>query len=138
MTPWAPERSVQIEEVEKDFFSRVFGVIGRNRTKKVTFALSNRRSRRPAKKFWVLKMLKRSRHRKKLILAQARELRNFDELQWTSRDLEAMFRQEQFQEPFEYIQNGVSAKKLREKLVIDRGEISEQQRKRKIPYDKPQ
>ncbi len=29
-------------------------------------------------------------------------------------------------------------KKLREKLVIDRGEISKQQRKRKIPYDKPQ
>ncbi len=29
-------------------------------------------------------------------------------------------------------------KKLREKFVIDRGEISEQQRKRKSPYDEPQ
>ncbi len=46
--------------------------------------------------------------------------------------------QEEFQEPFEYLKNGVSAKNLREKLVIDREEITGKQMKRKILYGKLQ
>ncbi len=75
LTPWAPELSAQIEEVEKTFFSQVFGAIGRNRTKRLRF-LCRIDAGEDRRKILALKMLERTRDRKKLILAQPRELRN--------------------------------------------------------------
>ncbi len=71
-------------------------------------------------------MLEMTRDKKKLILAQQRELRISEELRWTSRDLEAMLQQDKSQEPVEHLKNGVKAKTLRETFVINPGEISEQ------------
>ncbi len=85
LTLWVPELSAHIEEVEKAFFSQLFGAIGRNRTKllRLLCRISAAKDRR---KILALKMLERTRDRKKVILAQPRELRNFEELQWTSRE----------------------------------------------------
>ncbi len=82
-------------------------------------------------------MLERTRYRKKLILAQPRD----SEILKSSNgqvEIRGDVTARPIQEPFEYLKNGVSAKSYEEKFVNDRGEISEKQRKRKIPYDKPQ
>ncbi len=76
LTPWAPELSAQIEEIEKAFFSQVFGAIGRNRTKRLRL-LCRIDAAEERRKMLALKMLERSRDRKKLILARPGELRNF-------------------------------------------------------------
>ncbi len=80
LTPWAPELSAQVEEVEKTFFSQVLGAIGRKCTKRLRL-LCRIDVAEDRRKLLALKMLERTRVRKKLILAQQRELRNFEELQ---------------------------------------------------------
>ncbi len=73
--------------------SVLFASIRRYRNKtaqkgcKLLFLIDAAEERR---KILALKILERTRDRKKLIVAQPRELLNFEDLQWTSRDLEAM------------------------------------------------
>ncbi len=72
-----------------------------------------------------LRMLERAVERKKYIVSQPREDRDFEDLQWSSRDIEAMLRRDQFQSTLQHFKNGTSAKKLKNMLFKEEGEETE-------------
>ncbi len=84
-------------------------------------------------------MLERAVARKQYILSQPRQDRNFDELQWSSRDIEAMLSPDQFQKHLLYkqFQKWNIGKKLKQLLFKEEGDKAETSRKRQIRYDKP-
>ncbi len=60
-----------------------------------------------------LRIPKRAQQRKKEILSEVGEERNFVELQWASHDIVWMLWREQFRKHFEHLKSGVSARQMR-------------------------
>ncbi len=82
-------------------------------------------------------MLEISRNCKISLLNQRRDRIYFEEFQWTNRDIAAVLRREQFQDPLNHIKEGLKAKQLQAQLPADDGRLSETTKKRKIPFDQP-
>ncbi len=77
-------------------------------------------------------MLQRVRSRKEAILRRQRSERNFDELQWVSRDIAAMLRRENVKLPLQYTRENLSAGALKKKLFIEEASRLEERTKRQI------
>ncbi len=81
-------------------------------------------------------MIERAKERNERILTEPLPTRNTCELQWDCRDIEAMPRREKFKQVVNHLKNGISAKKLRNELLMEAS--TETRRERKIPLYKPQ
>ncbi len=136
LSPWTNSIREAIGEVEKSFFFQVFGGIPHRKMEwlRMLCRIHTPKHRRVILEF---RMLQRERSRKEAILQRQNFERNFDELEWVSRDIAVMLRREKFQLPLQYTRESLSEGAPNTKLFIEEASRLEKRRKRQLPYEEP-
>ncbi len=116
LDPWAPQQSVQIEEIENAFSWQRFRRYRMKSNKQVTIGL--RIAQQKTGENVGLDSATKAQTSKEAYSGATNRTQNFEELLMKSRILEAMLQRNQFQEQFKNLKNSVSAESCNKSSLL--------------------